>query len=128
MTPRSSQAVDAGTRAVHEPVQAQNRLAETEKNQPRAPEPSRDAPVCKGGILDLGDGHRCAVIHSRRVTPMKPCRTTGKVRFATHRAAIAALSDCIRQSLGGRVYRMERDIYLCNHCDCWHLTSSRRAS
>jgi hypothetical protein len=45
MTPRSSQAVDAGTMAVYEQQQVQNRLAETEKNQPQGLVPSRDVDV-----------------------------------------------------------------------------------
>lgn len=55
------------------------------------------------------------------------CRETGKVMFRTHAAAILALDRCVRMRRERlRTYRQERAVYLCDHCDTWHLTSSPR--
>lgn len=55
------------------------------------------------------------------------CRETGKIRFRTHKAASEALARCtFMRRRQGKVYRMERSVYLCAHCDCWHLSSWAR--
>lgn len=55
------------------------------------------------------------------------CRETNKVCYSTHTAAWAVLQKCEHQrKVLRRVYRMERGVYLCDHCDHWHLTSKPR--
>ena len=57
----------------------------------------------------------------------KQCRATGKLPYATRAAAAKALAFCVSERRRhGKVYRMERSIYLCDHCDCWHLSSRHR--
>lgn len=53
------------------------------------------------------------------------CPRTGKVCFYTEDRAIRALNNCRRRRRVFReTWRTERGIYLCKHCDCWHLTST----
>jgi hypothetical protein len=58
---------------------------------------------------------------------LRQCRRTGKVMFATYASANETLRDCERKRKRlFQTWRMERGVYLCDHCDAWHLTSHSR--